>query len=175
MTAFHCIAIDTETAARFRATGMDDRGNPLRRIVATPGGGFPCRHCLRLAEPGEAVLLGSYDLPKPRGIYWTPSPIFLHEADCPRSEAIDEIAPIVRANPLVSVRAYDGLHQCLYDLGHVGAGPEVDAPLLRALDDPRTAFVNIHTARPGCLLVRVERRAVAPEAGRGAPVGGPAG
>ena len=157
MTAFHCIAIETETAARFRATGIDDRGNPLRRMVATPDGGFPCRHCLRLAEPGEAMLLGSYDLPKPLGIYWTPSPIFLHEAECPRATAVDEIAPIVRANPLVSVRAYDGEHQCLYDLGHVCSGAEVDAPLARALGDPRTAFVNIHTARPGCLLVRVER------------------
>lgn len=167
MTAFHCIAIETETAARFRATGLDDRGNPLRRIIAMPGGGYPCRHCLRLARPGEAVLLGSYDLPKPLGIYWTPSPIFLHEAECPRSDAADEIAPIVRANPLVSVRAYDGEHQCLYDLGHVCAGADIDASLARALDDPRTAFVNIHTARPGCLLVRVERGEGRAEACRG--------
>jgi hypothetical protein len=157
MTAFRCIPIPTETAARFRATGTDDRGNPLRRIVATPGGAFPCRHCLRLAEPGETMLLGSYDLPRPLGIYWTPSPIFLHAADCPRAEATCEVAPIVRANPLVSVRAYDGEHQCLYDLGHVCAGAEVDAALARALDDPRTAFVNVHTARPGCLLTLVER------------------
>lgn len=157
MTAFRCIPIPTETAIRFRATGTDDRGNPLRRIVATPGGAFPCRHCLRLAAPGETMLLGSYDLQRPLGIYWTPSPIFLHAVDCPRADAVGEVAPIVRANPLVSVRAYDGEHQCLYDLGHVCAGTEVDAPLARALDDPRTAFVNIHTARPGCLLTLVER------------------
>jgi hypothetical protein len=47
----------------------------------------------------------------------------------------------------------------VYDLGHVGPGDAVDASLARALDDPRTAFVNIHTARPGCLLTRVERGA----------------
>ncbi len=157
MTAFRCIAIATETADRFRDGGRDDRGNDVRRVVATPGGAFPCRHCLRLAEPGETMLLGSYDLPRPRGIYWTPSPIFLHEAPCPRAEAVGEIAPIVRENPLVSVRAYDEGDQCLYDLGHVCAGTQVDDPLARALGDPRTAFVNVHTARPGCLLVRVER------------------
>jgi hypothetical protein len=55
------------------------------------------------------------------------------------------------------VRAYDAEDICLYDLGQVCAGADVDAPLARALDDPRTAFVNIHTARPGCLLSRVER------------------
>jgi hypothetical protein len=63
----------------------------------------------------------------------------------------------VRANSLVSVRAYDGADQCLYDLGVVCTGEEAEAPLTRALADPRTAFVNIHTARPGCLLSRVER------------------
>jgi hypothetical protein len=157
MTAFQCIPMATETADRFRRTGVDDNGNVLRRMVATQDGGFPCRHCLRLAKPGEAVLLGSYNLPRPLGIYWTPSPIFLHAEACDRFAAANEVAPIVRANPLVSVRAYDAEDLCLYDLGQVCPGAEVDAPLGRALDDPRTAFVNIHTARPGCLLSRVER------------------
>jgi hypothetical protein len=158
MTAFRCIPIPTETATRWRTTGRDDRGNTLhRRIVDGPG--CPCRHCLRLGEPGQAMLLGSYDLPRPRGVYWTPSPIFLHadEGDCPRFSAPDVIAPIVLANGLVSVRAYDGDDLCLYDLGQVVEGAAVAAPLARALSDPRTRHVNIHTARPGCLLTAVER------------------
>lgn len=160
MTPFQCLPIPTETAERFRLTGRDDRDNPVRRLVARSGGGFPCRHCLRLAEPGDTMLLGSYNLPKPRGVYWTPSPIFLHEAACPSGATVDAVAPIVRANSLVSIRAYDAMDQCLYDLGHVCAGDVVDAPLDRALDDRRTAFVNIHTARPGCLLTLVQHRAV---------------
>lgn len=159
MTQFQCVPIPTETAARFRATGIDDNGNTMRRMTVALGTGssFPCRHCLRPGEPGETMLLGSYNLPRPRGIYWTPSPIFLHENDCLRAGALNEVAPIIRLNPLVSVRAYDAADQCLYDLGHVCAGSDVEAPLLRALSDPRTAFLNIHTARPGCLLSRVER------------------
>ena len=158
MTAFRCIPIDTDTADRFRTTGLDDHGNALRSLEAAQAGGFPCRHCLRCAEPGETMLLGSYDLPRPRGIYWTPSPIFLHARRCERFAAENEVAPIVRSNSLVSVRAYDEADQCIYDLGHVCSGAEVDGPLDRALDDPRTAFVNIHTARPGCMLALVERR-----------------
>jgi Protein of unknown function (DUF1203) len=157
MTAFRCIPIDTEIAERFRRTGVDDNGNTLRRIDATTAGGFPCRHCLRCADPGETMLLGSYNMPRPRGIYWTPSPIFVHAEPCPRFAAEDEVAPIVRSNALVSVRAYDNADQCIYDLGQVCAGEDVDAPLARALSDSRTDFVNIHTARPGCLLSRVER------------------
>ena len=157
MTRFQCIPIDTAVADRFRGSGLDDSGNTLRRVVATPEGGCPCRHCLRYAAAGETVLLGSYNLPRPRGIYWTPSPIFVHAEACPRFDAENEVAPIVRANALVSVRAYDAADQCIYDLGQVCAGEAVDAPLDRALADARTAFVNIHTARPGCLLARVER------------------
>lgn len=157
MIQFQCIPVATATAERFRRTGQDDNGNPVRRIVATSGGSFPCRHCLCLAEPGQTMLLGSYNLPQPRGIYWTPSPIFLHEISCPRAETLNEVAPIVRSNSLVSVRAYDAADQCLYDLGQVCAGQDVDGPLERALGDPRTAFVNIHTARPGCLLSMVAR------------------
>src|SRR4051812_8910061 len=156
MPPFRCVAIPTETAARWRATGRDDRGQALhRRVVDGPG--FPCRHCLQLGEMGEAMLLGSYDLPHPQGVYWTPSPIFLHARDCARFAATDEIAPTVLANAIVSVRAYDAGELCLYDLGAISAGSEV-APLVeRALADPRTRFINIHTARPGCLLTAVEK------------------
>jgi hypothetical protein len=161
MTAFQCIAISTGTAERFRATGRDDNGNVLRRMEATETGSFPCRHCLCFARPGETMLLGSYNLSRPLGIYWTPSPIFVHAEACARFSAANVVAPIISAGTLVSVRAYDAADQCLYDLGQVCAGKEVDAPLDRALADPRTAFVNVHTARPGCLLSRVERRLVA--------------
>lgn len=157
MTSFKCLPIETEAADRFRRTGLDDNGNPVRRVLASESGGFPCRHCLRSAAPGEMMLLGSYNLPRPRGIYWTPSPIFVHAEACARFISENEVAPIVRSNSLVSVRAYDDADQCIYDLGHVCAGEDVDAPLGRALHDPRTTFVNIHTARPGCLLSRVER------------------
>ena len=159
MTAFRCVPVETETADRFRRTGADDGGNALRRMEASGMGGFPCRHCLRCAAPGEVVLLGSCSLPRPRGIYWAPSPIFLHAEACPRFDAWGEVAPIIRSNSLVSVRAYDDADGCIYDLGQVCLGEAVDAPLSRALSDARTAFVNVHTARPGCLLCRVERAA----------------
>lgn len=152
---FRCVAIDTEAAARFRRTGLDDAGRTVIRRIAT-GVGEPCRHCLRLAEAGEEILLLSWNLPRPQSVYWTPSPIFLHARDCVRFEAEGEVPEIVRRNGLVSVRAYDADGMCLYDLGKVMTGEEVDGPLAAALGDARTAFVNIHTARPGCLLCAAE-------------------
>jgi hypothetical protein len=152
---FRCIPIDTETAERFRRTGIDDAGNQVIRRVAT-GRGEPCRHCLRSARAGEALLLLSWHLPRPLGVYWTPSPIFLHADACPAFDEADRIPEIVDSNSLVSVRAYDTDGMCLYDLGQVVTGDAAAAPLATALEDPRTAFVNIHTARPGCLLCAAE-------------------
>lgn len=156
MPGFRCVPIPTATAARFRTTGRDDRGNPLYRRVAD-GPGFPCRHCLQLAEPGDAVLLGAYDLPHPRSVYWTPSPIFIHAEPCRHFDTVDELPPAVRDNMLVSLRCYDAAEMCLYDLGQVCDGTAAEAPLVRVMADERTRYVNIHTARPGCLLCAVER------------------
>ena len=155
MNDFRCIPIPTETAARFRRTGTDDAGNTLRRVVAA-GGGSPCRHCMRLGQAGEVMLLGSYNLPGPLGIYWTPSPIFVHAEPCEAFSATNALPEIVRYCQ-VSVRSSDQDDQCIYDLGEVTEGRSVDAPLARAIADPRTKFVNIHTAKPGCMLCRVER------------------
>ena len=113
MSHFRCVAIPTETAARWRATGRDDRGQALhQRVVDGPG--FPCRHCLELGAPGEAMLLGSYDLPHPQGVT---GPL----ADLPARARLhpfrhaDEIAPVVLANGMVSVRSYDAAELCLYE------------------------------------------------------------
>lgn len=156
MTRFRCLPMSSDAAHRFRATGRDDRGASLHERVAD-GPGFPCRHCLRLGRPGERMLLGSWDLPRPLGTYWTPSPIFLHAEECSAHAKADTLPETVTANALVSLRSYDADGLCLYDLGTVLEGAAADAPLRRALADPRTAFVNIHTARPGCWLVGAER------------------
>lgn len=152
---FRCVAMDTKAAERFRATGLDDYGRTVVRRIAA--GGEPCRHCLGCAEPGEEMLLLSSHLPRPLGVYWTPSPVFLHARACEAFVAQDQLPEAVTHNSLVSVRAYDAGGMCLYDLGVVSLGEEAQPGLERALEDSRTAFVNIHTARPGCWLCAAER------------------
>ncbi len=153
MPRFQCVPIAAATVTRFRDSGIDDRGNA---VIAMHSAAGPCRNCLCNATSDQPLLLGSYDLPAPRGIYWTPSPVFVHADDCPRFARPDAIAPIIRGR-LVSVRSYDAAGMCLYDLGEVCDGDAVEGPLFRALDDSRTRIVNVHTARPGCLLCAVVR------------------
>jgi hypothetical protein len=154
MVRFRCIPMDTTGAVRFRQTGRDDAGNPVHTKIVDRSS--PCRHCLAEAKVGEKVLLGSYHFGRPHGVYWTPSPIFVHADGCERFEQADVVPEIVR-NRLVSVRAYDADDMCIYELGDVCDGTEVERLLDRALVDRRTDYVNIHTARPGCFLCRVAR------------------
>ncbi|MGH1591167.1 DUF1203 domain-containing protein [Methylobacterium phyllosphaerae] len=156
MTRFLCVAVPTETADKFRSTRLDDRGNAVREVVATASGRFPAGIVCSWRGP-ERPCWDPTICPGPSASTGHRARFSLHAGDCPRRETVDEIAPIVRANPLVSIRAYDGDDQCLYDLGHVCAGEDVEDPLRSALDDPRTRFVNVHTARPGCLLSLVVR------------------
>lgn len=155
MTTFRCLPMDPAAADRFRATGRDDRGGAVHRRPVN-GPGFPCRACLRLGRAGETMLLASWDLPLPQGPYWTPSPVFLHAHDCVGAPVEDRLPETVTANPIVSLRHYDAEGMCLYDLGVVVPGAEAEVALRARLGDPRLAFVNIHTARPGCWLTRVE-------------------
>ena len=155
MSDFKCVPINTKLAETFRNQAKDQYGNLIRKV---PSGetGLPCRHCLDSSAAGEVVLLASYDLPRPKGLYWTPSPIFVHVTACTRYDRVNHIPRIVRER-LVSLRSYDADNQCIYDLGVVVDGAEAEAPLRHALADKRTQFVNIHTAKPGCLLCTVDR------------------
>src|SRR5215472_618750 len=113
MIGFRCIPMDTANAIRFRQTDRDDAGNSLHRMIADHSA--PCRHCLAEAAIGTTVLLGSYHFGRPNGVYWTPSPIFLHAEPCERFEQANIVPEIIR-NRLVSVRAYDPDDMCLYEL-----------------------------------------------------------
>lgn len=159
MSEFYCLPVPSGVAQRFRSTGKDDNGNEVREVISTGGEEFPCRHCLCFGDVGETMLLGSYNLPKPLGIYWSASPIFIHQRDCSRADALNAVAPIVQKDSLVSIRAYDGAHQCLYELGTVCPGMSAQASINRAFADHRTAFLNVHTVGPGCLLTLIERQA----------------
>lgn len=153
---FRCIAMPSETAARFRASGADSFDNPVRRMTAATDTGYFCRHCLAQPGKGHDVLLGSYNVERPRGHYWSPSPIFLRAGECSRFDGSDQIPAAVRAISLVNVRPYDADERLLYDLNDVTTGDRLMPLLEKCLADPRTRYANIHTGRPGCFLCRAE-------------------
>lgn len=156
--SFRCVSMETAVTEQFRRTGKDDAGDELRRITvqSVPGGGLsPCRHCLTPIEDGRDALLGSYHLERPLGAYWTPSPIFVHADACGRFDVSGTLPEFMHGIPL-SVRVYDGEDLMLYELSGITEGPEADAMIKHGLADDRARFANIHTAKFGCFLCRVE-------------------
>src|SRR5919204_1843242 len=114
------------------------------RVVADKPNSFPCRRCLQDAEPGEAMLLLSYDPFLGSSPYSGRGPIYVHERDCPRFDA--EGLPEQLTRRLLSVRAYDERHM-LVD-ADVIEGSELDEAAQRLLD--RASYLHVHNARPGC-------------------------
>jgi hypothetical protein len=155
--ALRYLAMPTATAERFRRSGVDDFDNPLRAVTAESDHGYFCRHCLAQPEKGSAVLLGSYDIGQPKGHYWQPSPIFIHDGSCAHYEDEGALPAAVRAVQLVNVRPDDASDLMLYDLNDSVTGDRIAALLERCFANERTRFANIHTGRPGCFLCRVER------------------
>jgi len=153
---FRCVAMPTETADRFRQSGVDDFGNLLARMTADDDRGYFCRHCLSQPGKGNDVLLGSWNVQPPKGFYWAASPIFICAGPCVRFEEENALPPAVRDVQLVSARPYNGDDRMLYDLNDTVTGDRLEPLVERCLADSRTEYVNIHTGRPGCFLCRAE-------------------
>jgi hypothetical protein len=121
------------------------------RIVADKPSSFPCRRCLHDAEPGEAMLLLSYEPFLGASPYAGPGPIYVHERDC--KPFAGEGLPEQLTRRLLSVRAYDERHM-LVD-AEVTEGAELEAVADRLLGG-EAAYLHVHNARPGCFAARIE-------------------
>jgi hypothetical protein len=127
--------------------------NIVRRVAnAKPG--FPCRVSLEDAEPGETLLLLSYEHLAVASPYRAQHAIYVRENAKRATPKRDEI-PEVLAKRLLSIRAYD--REGMMVDADVVQGREA-APLIeRMLADPNVAFLHAHNAKPGCFAARIDR------------------
>jgi len=154
MASFYCTAMSTNDAARLRRATSDDFGYPIQRFDLDRT--YPCRHCLREASAKAGMLLLSYQAPKPKSVYGHPTAIFMCASDCERFEQADAIPDIVR-NRLVSFRAFRSDGMMIYDANAIVEGEGHEAAVRRIFAREDVAYINAHTARPGCLLCHIER------------------
>jgi len=120
------------------------------RVRVDKPNAYPCRRCLQDGEPGETMLLLSYDPFVGSSPYSGPGPIYVHDRDCAAFE--DDGIPDQLTRRLLSVRAYDERHML------------VDADVTEGTDLPSTAqrllsgasYLHVHNARPGCFAARID-------------------
>ena len=122
------------------------------RVTADAPHSYPCRRCLRDAEPGEALYLVGYDPFTGASPYSGSGPIYVHAHAC-EPFAGDGI-PDQLTRRLLSVRAYDERHMLVG--ADVTEGSELEDVASRLLDAEEAAYLHVHTARPGCFAARID-------------------
>jgi hypothetical protein len=148
-SSFRIVPIRTEIAEAARRAGAADHAF----VVADSPMGYPCRHCLRWAQPGERMILFPFAAIAPGRPYSESGPIFVHAEPCERYAATHEFPPDFRSGRVL--RAYNSQREMIAAEVANGEGPE--AVIERFLQKPETAFVHVRSASHGCYTMEVER------------------
>jgi hypothetical protein len=152
ISSFRIVPLKTEVAEaarRIAASGAQDH------IVMTADSprAFPCRHCLRWAEPGEQVVLFPYAAIPPGYPYSESGPIFVHAKACQRYGATDEYPSAFRNGRVF--RAYSRENRIIDAKVANGTAPE--AVIENLFANPETAFVHARSVTHGCYTFAIER------------------
>ena len=151
-SSFRIVPIRTDIAEAARREA--EAGAPDHVLVtADSPRGYPCRHCLRWASPGELMVLFPFAAIAPGRPYSETGPIFVHAEPCERYAATHEFPSEFRKGRVL--RAYNSQHDMIAADLAKGEGPE--AVIERFLQKPETAFVHVRSASHGCYTMEVKR------------------
>jgi Protein of unknown function (DUF1203) len=137
----------TATARRMAASAAPDHV----MVVANAPNGFPCRHCLRYARPGERMILFPYAAIPAGHSYSESGPIFVHAEPCERYGPTDEFPTDFRKGRVM--RAYNSNYDMIHAEVVNGSAPE--AIIEKLLQKPETAFVDTRSVTHGCYTFRI--------------------
>ncbi|MCU0907072.1 MAG: DUF1203 domain-containing protein [Rhodobacteraceae bacterium] len=157
--AIRFVPLSADFAARVRAGGPDDNGQPAERAVSG-GTGVPCRQCLRQVPAGAAYLICGHRPFVGRHAYAETGPIFLCAEACPeplRAAAPGAEMPAILSSATCTLRGYGADERILYGTGGVVARDGIAARAAELLARPDVAFVHVRSVANTCFLVRIDR------------------
>ncbi len=144
----------TPVADAVRASGKSPKyGFPVQREVAA--GRAPCRHCLRLIEPGkEDLLLFTYDPFQESGVPPLPGPVYLHAESCER-HLEESVIPEEYHGRALTLEAFGEDRKRLGE-ARVQEG-NADETARRLFEHQDVKYVHVRSTDAGCYLFRLER------------------
>ncbi len=145
---FRVVPFPTELTEVARRTSAPDH----QIVVADKPNAYPCRHCLRWALPGQALVLFPYQSIPPGRPYSEGGPIFLHQETCERYSTVDEYPAAFREGR--AVRGYDARDEMI---AAELAGDNPESVIEAILANPEVAFVQVRSVTRGCFTMKVER------------------
>lgn len=142
---------------RVRRDGLDDLGQPVKRVVAQ--GGEPCRDILRRARPGERLILASFSPFTKPGPYHEYGPVFVLEENSDEQTKRDD-APVAGGSDdylrqQFVVRAYSESEE-IVDAALIDA-PDFAATVERFFSASAVAFLHVRYPAYGCFSCRIDR------------------
>ncbi|HEY3662240.1 MAG TPA: DUF1203 domain-containing protein [Chthoniobacterales bacterium] len=151
-TNFQIVPLATEIAEAARASAR--AGAPDHEtLMADQPGAFPCRHCLRWAEPGERMVLFPYaSIPEGRP-YSESGPIFVHEKACARYDRTDEYPAEFRQHRVL--RAYNQSNDMI-DAVILGE-TEPEKVIMELFENSAASFLQARSATRGCYTFAISR------------------
>jgi Protein of unknown function (DUF1203) len=151
-STFRIVPLSTEVAERARRAVEAGAADHVVVIADSPTG-YPCRHCLRFAKPGERVILFSYAAIPPGHPYSETGPIFVHAEPCERYSATNEYPADSRNGR--AFRAYDANYNMID--AEVANGSEPESVIEKLFENRQTAFVDVRSVTRGCFTLRIQR------------------
>ncbi|HEX7153872.1 MAG TPA: DUF1203 domain-containing protein [Thermoanaerobaculia bacterium] len=139
---------------RVRNQGLDDLGQPVRRLIAE--GGEPCRDVLRRARPGEELLLASFSPFTRVGPYREYGPVFVLASPSDEEVARDAFPATDYFRQQFVLRAYSE-DERIVDAAMVTRDAAGET-LSGFLGQEDVAFVHARFPLYGCFALRVEKR-----------------
>ena len=122
-------------------------------VLADSPSGYPCRHCLHFAKPGERLILFPYAAIPAGHPYSESGPIFVHAEQCERYRATHEYPEDFRRGR--AFRAYNASYDMID--AEVANVNEPEAIVEKLLQNPETAFVDARSVTRGCYTFRIQR------------------
>jgi hypothetical protein len=151
-STFRIVPLATDIAEKARRTA-ESGASDYAVIKVDSATGYPCRHCLRWAQPGESVILFPYASIPPGHPYSETGPIFVHAEPCERYSATGEYPADFRNGRVF--RAYDADYNMID--AEVANGDEPETIIEKLLQNPKTEFVDARSVTRGCFTFRILR------------------
>jgi Protein of unknown function (DUF1203) len=122
----------------------------VRRIADGPR---PCRVSLTDASPGDELILVNYEHHAVASPYRMRFAIYVRQGE-ETFDKIDVVPEQLRMRTL-AVRSFDA--DAMMVGSELAEGAKLEATIARLFADPRTAYLHVHFAAPGCYAARIER------------------
>lgn len=149
---FRIVPLPTEIAEAARRTATTAASDHAIVVADSPNG-YPCRHCLRWAQPGERMILFPYQSIAAGRPYSETGPIFVHAEKCEPYSATEKFPEAFREGRVL--RAYDS-QQNMID-AHVLNGEEPEGVIEKLLANSETQFLQARSVSRGCYTFKIER------------------